>query len=118
LPSSTCRPTSTPAPRAANATCIPDCLHALAEVAAGLHAHYDAARLFAAAGRARAEITVVRTPPEEEHWAAIDSRLREALGDDAYRAARAHDLPGGRRRRRFPIMHSESECATTGETSD
>ena len=41
-------------------------------------------RLFAAADRARAEIGVVRIPPEEQHWAAIDRRLREALGDDAY----------------------------------
>ena len=46
-------------------------------------------RLFAAAERARAEIGIVRYPPEEEHWAAIDRRLREALGDDAYEAARA-----------------------------
>jgi DNA-binding CsgD family transcriptional regulator len=70
-------------------THLPACLDALAEVAAGLDAHPDAVRLFAAAERARAEIGVVRIPPEAEHWAAIDGQLRDALGDDAYQAARA-----------------------------
>jgi len=68
---------------------VPGCLDALAEVAAGLGAHEDAVRLFAAAERARAEIGAVRVPPEEKHWAAIDRRLRDALGDGAYDAARA-----------------------------
>jgi predicted ATPase/DNA-binding CsgD family transcriptional regulator len=72
-----------------HATYVPACLDALAEVAAGLHAHQDAVRLFAAAERARAEIGAVRVPPEEEHWAAIDGGLREALGTAAYEAARA-----------------------------
>ncbi|MGH2992140.1 MAG: LuxR C-terminal-related transcriptional regulator, partial [Solirubrobacterales bacterium] len=72
-----------------HATYVPGCLDALAEVAAGLEAHEDALRLFAAAERARAEIGAVRVPPEDEHWAAIDHRLREALDDDAYEAARA-----------------------------
>ena len=72
-----------------HATYVPACLDALAEVAAGLGADEDAVRLFAAAERARAEIGVVRVPPEEEHWGAIDARLREALGDEAYEAARA-----------------------------
>src|SRR5262249_15854685 len=48
-----------------------------------------AARLLAAAERARAGIGVVRFPPEENHWGAIDRTLHEALGDDAYEAARA-----------------------------
>ena len=68
---------------------MPGCLDALAEVAAGLGADEDAVRLFAAAERARAEIGVVRVPPEAEHWAAIDEKLREGLGDDVYAAARA-----------------------------
>jgi len=72
-----------------HATYVPDCLDALAEVAAGLGADEDAVRLCAAAERARAGIGVVRFPLEDEHWAAIDSRLREALGDDAYEVARA-----------------------------
>ena len=56
-----------------HATYVPACLDALGEVAAGLAAHEDAVRLFAAAERARAEIGVVRVPPEERHWAAIDA---------------------------------------------
>ena len=72
-----------------HATYVPACLDALGEVAAGLGSDEDAVRLFAAAERARAEIGVVRVPPEERHWAAIDAELREALGDDAYEAARA-----------------------------
>ena len=72
-----------------HATYVPACLDALAEVAAGLGADEDAVRLFAAAERARGEIGAVRVPPEEEHWGAIEARLREALGDEAYQAARA-----------------------------
>jgi predicted ATPase/class 3 adenylate cyclase/DNA-binding CsgD family transcriptional regulator len=72
-----------------HATYVPPCLDALAEVATGVKAHEDAVRLFAAAERARAEIGIVRVPPEEEHWAEIDKRIREALGDKAYEAARA-----------------------------
>jgi DNA-binding NarL/FixJ family response regulator len=72
-----------------HATYVPACLDALAEVAAGLEANEDAVRLFAATARARAEIGIVRVPPEEEHWTAIEARLREALGDEAYEAARA-----------------------------
>ena len=88
-PSSTRSRTSTPASRAATRPTCPACLDALAEVAAGLGADEDAVRLFAAAERARAEIGAVRVPPEAEHWAAIEARLREALGDEAYEAARA-----------------------------
>jgi predicted ATPase len=70
-------------------TYVPSSLDALAEVAAGLHRHEDAVRLFAAAERARAEIGVVRIPPEEQHWAAVESGLRAALGGDTYQTARA-----------------------------
>jgi predicted ATPase/DNA-binding CsgD family transcriptional regulator len=70
-------------------TYVPACLDALAEVAAGLHKHEDAVRLFAAAERARAELGAVRVPGEGRHWAAIDNQLREALGAGAYQAARA-----------------------------
>jgi predicted ATPase/DNA-binding CsgD family transcriptional regulator len=72
-----------------HATYVPGCLDALAEVAAGLGADEDAVRLFAAAERARADIGVVRVPPEERHWAEIEDELREVLGDDAYETARA-----------------------------
>jgi predicted ATPase/DNA-binding SARP family transcriptional activator len=70
-----------------HATHAPACLDALGEVAAGVGADRDATRLFAAAERARADVGIVRIPPEAEHWAAIDRRLRVALGDDAYNAA-------------------------------
>jgi hypothetical protein len=72
-----------------HATHVPACLDALGEVAVGLHAQPDAVRLLAAAEAARADIGIVRVPPEEEHWAAIDSGLREALGEHTYEAARA-----------------------------
>jgi predicted ATPase/DNA-binding CsgD family transcriptional regulator len=67
---------------------VPACLDALGEVAAGLHAHQDAVRLFAAAEHARAALGVVRIPAETAHWASIEGRLPEALGD-AYDAAHA-----------------------------
>ena len=70
-------------------TWVPGCLDALGEVAAGLGNAEDAARLLAAAEGARAEIGIVRVPPEEEHWARIDKGLRGALGDEAYEVARA-----------------------------
>jgi predicted ATPase/class 3 adenylate cyclase/DNA-binding CsgD family transcriptional regulator len=71
-----------------HATYVPACLDALGEVAAGLRNDEDAVWFFAPAERARAEIGVVRVPPEERHWAAVDAELREALGDNAYEAAR------------------------------
>ena len=70
-------------------TYVPPCLDALAEVAAGLGIDEDAVRLLAAAERAKDEIGIVRYPPEEEHWAAIEGGLRAALGEEAYEAARA-----------------------------
>ena len=60
-------------------------------MAEGIGAHADAVRLFAAAERARTAVGIDRVPPEREHWAAIDGRLRSALGDDAYEAARTQD---------------------------
>jgi predicted ATPase/DNA-binding CsgD family transcriptional regulator len=70
-------------------TYLPACLDALAEVATGLHRHVDAVRLLAAAERVRAQIGTIRVPPEDRHWAGIDRRLRDALPDRAYAAARA-----------------------------
>jgi predicted ATPase/DNA-binding CsgD family transcriptional regulator len=68
---------------------VPGCLDALAEVAAGLHHHVDAVRLLGAAEHTRTAIGTVRVPPERTYWAGVESRLREALGDAAYAAARA-----------------------------
>ena len=55
------------------------------------------------------EIGTVRVPPEARHWAAIDRRLRDALPDSAYAAARAegaqlstHDALEWARRARGP----------------
>ena len=67
---------------------IPACLDALSEVAAGLQRHEDGVRMFAAAERARNETGVVRIPPEQEHWAAIEAKLHDALGNEAYETAR------------------------------
>jgi predicted ATPase/DNA-binding CsgD family transcriptional regulator len=66
---------------------VPACLDALGELAAGLGSDEDAVRLFAAAERARAEIGSVRVPPEAQHWAAIEAKLREKLGEETYEAA-------------------------------
>ena len=66
---------------------VPDSLEALAEVAAGLESHAEAARLLAAAGRVRADFGIARWMPEAELWEALEQRLREALGEEAFAAA-------------------------------
>jgi len=68
---------------------MPDSLDALAEVAAGLERHQEAARLLGAAGRARADLGVARWKPEQQRSEALADRLREALGDPALTAVRA-----------------------------
>jgi hypothetical protein len=70
---------------------IPDSLEALAEVAGGLESYAEAARLLAAAERARPELGIVRWAPEHEHFQTLVHQLRAALGDEAYDAA---DLEG------------------------
>ena len=62
---------------------IPDSLDVLAEVAAGLQSHQEAARLLGAAGRARAELGLARWQTEQERAEALTQRLRKALGGDA-----------------------------------
>ena len=66
---------------------VPDSLDVLAEVAAGLESHEEAARLLGAAGRARAELGLARWQTEQERAEALVQRLREALGDDALTSA-------------------------------
>jgi DNA-binding CsgD family transcriptional regulator len=66
---------------------MPDSIEGLAEVAAGLESHEEAARLLAAAASARAELGLARWLPEHEHWAALEERLREALSEEAFEAA-------------------------------
>jgi len=68
---------------------IPDSLDALAEVAAGLESHQEAARLLGAVGRARADLGVTRWKPEQQRSEVLVDRLREALGEPALTAARA-----------------------------
>ena len=66
---------------------IPETLDALAEIAAGLESHQEAARLLGAAARARADLGLARWRPEQERADALAQRLREALGDDALSVA-------------------------------
>jgi DNA-binding CsgD family transcriptional regulator len=66
---------------------IPETLDALAEIAAGLESHQEAARLLGAAARARADLGLARWRPEQERADALAQRLREALGDDALTVA-------------------------------
>ena len=66
---------------------IPDSLDALAEIAAGLESHEEAARLLGAADRARGDLGVMRWSTEQERSDALAQRLRQALGDDALTVA-------------------------------
>jgi len=59
-------------------------IDALAEVAAGLESHEEAARLLGAAARARAERGLVRWPADEEHFTGLADRLRAECGESAY----------------------------------
>ena len=61
---------------------IPDSLDVLAEIAAGLESHQEAARLLGAGGRARDELGLARWQTEQERAEALTRRLREALGND------------------------------------
>ena len=62
---------------------VPDSLDLLAEVAAGLESHQEAARLLGAADRAHAELGLARWQTAQGRADALTQRLREALGDDA-----------------------------------
>ncbi|MCA1841710.1 MAG: LuxR C-terminal-related transcriptional regulator, partial [Actinobacteria bacterium] len=66
---------------------MPGVLAALAEAAAGLESHEEAARLMAAADRARRQLGVASWLPEGDHWRALEGELRSALGDSAYETA-------------------------------
>jgi DNA-binding CsgD family transcriptional regulator len=56
-------------------------LDALAEAAAGLESHDEAARLLGAAARAREDRGLVRWAADEEHFTALAARLGEELGE-------------------------------------
>lgn len=70
----------------AHTSFVPACLDALAEIAAGLESHEEAIRLQAAATRAHSELGLGRWTPEQEHWDAIEARLRAAVGDAPYQS--------------------------------
>jgi predicted ATPase/DNA-binding CsgD family transcriptional regulator len=71
---------------------VPDSLDVLAEVAAGLQSHQEAARLLRAAGNGRAELELARWKPDQERAQALAQRLRQALGEDAYGEGEALSL--------------------------
>ena len=68
---------------------LPQTLDALAEVAAGLESYEEAARLLAAAERSRADLGLVRWPPDQPRMRALTEALRAELGDEAFGAAHA-----------------------------
>jgi DNA-binding CsgD family transcriptional regulator len=59
-------------------------LDVLAEVAAGLESHEEAARLLGASARARSERGLVRWQTDTAHLEALANRLRETLGEAGY----------------------------------
>jgi predicted ATPase/class 3 adenylate cyclase/DNA-binding CsgD family transcriptional regulator len=68
---------------------LPPTFDALAEVAAGLESHEEAARLLGIAQRSRDDLGLVRWPPDDERFAQLEQTLRAALGDDPYEVAHA-----------------------------
>jgi len=64
----------------------------LAEVAAGLESHTEAARILGAAERARRELGFVAWPAQRAALAALTARLGEALGQAALDRALAEGL--------------------------
>ena len=66
---------------------LPETLDALAEIAAGLDSHEEAARILGAARRARAELGLARWPPDVPRIAELERTLREQLGDEGFEIA-------------------------------
>jgi DNA-binding CsgD family transcriptional regulator len=64
-------------------------LDALAEAAAGLESHEEAARLLGASARAHSERGLVRWTSDAEHFNALEQTLQAALGDTDYVEAAA-----------------------------
>jgi predicted ATPase/DNA-binding CsgD family transcriptional regulator len=67
---------------------LPQTLDALAEVAAGLESHEEAARILGAAERARSDLGLARWAPDEPRFAELERTLRKTLGEEAFEAAR------------------------------
>lgn len=68
---------------------LPQTLDALAEVAAGLDSHEEAARLLGAAERARSDHGLVRWPPDQPRLRTLEDATRGEMGDEAFAAAHA-----------------------------
>ena len=68
---------------------LPAAFDTLAEIAAGLESHEEAARLLGAAECARQEVGLAPWQHEAERSAALASRMREQLGDASYDEASA-----------------------------
>jgi predicted ATPase/class 3 adenylate cyclase/DNA-binding CsgD family transcriptional regulator len=66
---------------------IPECLDVLAAIAATQESFEEAARLLGAAAAGRAQLGIVRFPPEPQFWSSVQVPTREALGPDGYDAA-------------------------------
>jgi DNA-binding CsgD family transcriptional regulator len=66
---------------------LPQTFDALAEVAAGLESHEEAARLLGAAQRARVDLGLERWHPDRARFAQLEEDLRNTLGDVAFEAA-------------------------------
>jgi len=68
---------------------LPGAFEALAEVACGLEAHTEAARLLGAAERARAELGLVAWEPRRTEIATLADRVHRSLGDGDFESARS-----------------------------
>jgi predicted ATPase/class 3 adenylate cyclase/DNA-binding CsgD family transcriptional regulator len=75
---------------------LPQTFDALAEIAAGLGSHEEAARTLGIADRSRDELSLVRWGPDAARcFAELEQTVRQQLGDDAYELAYAEgrELP-------------------------
>ena len=68
-------------------TFVPECLDALAVIAAGSESHVEAARLLGAAAAGRESLGTARFVPEDEHWVSVEGGARSALGEADFSAA-------------------------------
>ena len=66
---------------------LPQALDVLAEIAACLDSHEEAARILGAAGRARDELGLARSPHDIARLSELERALREQLGEAGFDAA-------------------------------
>jgi hypothetical protein len=66
---------------------VPQTFDALAEVAAGLGRHEDAARTLGIAHRSRGDIGLERWAPDALRFTRLEHTIRESLGDGHYKQA-------------------------------